>query len=215
MKRLIVQTLICLSFFAVLFSDMTAFAAETFVLSGTMLDLDGRPVEGVELFVYDSTNVRRPADFISAKTDHSGRYRITLPSGRYWGVARKRSGDKYGPLAAGDRHSGEPVELAPVMDPELTLDFTVAELRELGRNKQRIAADFLKVSGRVLGRDGVPRLGVYVYSRTGQGGAEIPEYISAWTDVDGIYTLYLPVGRHELSVAERFPPEAPLSAGRS
>ena len=43
----------------------TAAIAESAVIRAMVRDIDARPVEGVKIFLYESTNVRKPANFIS------------------------------------------------------------------------------------------------------------------------------------------------------
>ncbi len=112
-------------------------ALETFYLAGKVTDKQGKPVEGAQIYVYTSGDTKRPADFISPKSDKEGRYGIKLPAGRYWAVARARAVDRYGPLAPGDRHSGEPEEIEPGNAATVEKDFIVKEISDFGRMKQR------------------------------------------------------------------------------
>jgi hypothetical protein len=102
--------LLTLSFllYILCFSASTSRAEERALLKGTVFDIKAVPVEGAEIFIYDSTDVRRPADFISAGTGKDGSFQMDLPAGIYWAVARIRSGDQFGPLMPGDKHSGDP-----------------------------------------------------------------------------------------------------------
>jgi len=71
-----------------------------------------QPVAGAEVYLYDSKQVKRPADFISPKTKTDGSYKLTVPAGVYWAVAiLRRTGPSFGPLQVGDKHSGEPLVL--------------------------------------------------------------------------------------------------------
>ena len=81
------------------------------VIMGKVSDVDGKAVEGVMVFLYDSPDVKRSANFISARTDKEGRYRMIVPAGRYWLVARSKNIETYGPLMLKDRHSGDPERL--------------------------------------------------------------------------------------------------------
>ena len=201
--------------YAFLFSLTTLFwypttgeASANFVLKGRILDVDGKPVESGEIFVYDNTQTRRPADFISPKTGREGLYRIEIPTGRYWAVARVRSGAKYGPLMSGGRHSGEAQEIEAAAGQELALDFTVADVREMARNLRKPNDDYRNVGGRILDEDGRPVRGAYAFARREKDGARLPDFISAWSDEDGRYTLHLPSGRYHLGASTAYPPEA-------
>jgi hypothetical protein len=43
--------------------------------------------------------------------------------------------------------------------------------------------------------------------RSQTGRNQIPDYLSAWTDEEGSYTLYLPRGRYYVGYATTFPPD--------
>lgn len=181
-------------------------ALETFTLTGQILDIDAKPVTGAELFVYDSAVIRRPADFISARSGKDGRFSLVLPRQKYWAVARVRSSDKFGPLLPGDRHSGEPLILEPDETAELIQDFTVVDIREAVRQKQKIRSDFLSVTGHVVDQYGKPVRDAYAFALSEQAVRGVPDYVSAWTVENGEYTIYLPPGRYFLGVSKKFPP---------
>ena len=181
------------------------FAVETQMLKAKVSDLEGRPLEGAKLFLYDSTNVRRPADFISTLSDRAGRMQIALPPGKYWAVARFKADGKYGPLLPGDKHSGEPFEV------DLSLggadaDFVVSDIRELGQKKRTAATDALRLKGSVIDAQGLAVGHAFVYANTANEFTELPDFISAWTGDDGRFELYLPpTGRYFVSVTRQFP----------
>lgn len=170
-----------------------ASALETNPLKAKISDIEARPVEGAKLFLYDTPNVRRPADFISSLSDRSGLIQIPLSSGKYWAVARYKSDGKYGPLMPGDKHSGEPVEIDMTAG-ATEVDFVVADILELGQKKRASATDALKISGRVIDAQGEPVAQTFVFANVSEEFHELPGYISAWTANDGKYELYLPQG---------------------
>jgi hypothetical protein len=71
----------------------TARAAETSVFKGTVSDVDGKAVEGAMIYVYNSPEVRRAAEYISAPTGKDGVFRIVMPPGEYWAVARLKKAE--------------------------------------------------------------------------------------------------------------------------
>ena len=181
-------------------------AEPTFTLRGTVSDLAGQPVIDAEVYLYRSANTRRPADYISARTAGDGAYRLVLPAGNYWGVARIKQGERFGPLASGQRHSGDPVQIAIGEEPVTTQDFSVADLKEMAQRRQKVNHDVIVVSGWIFDGDGKPVAGAYAFARAGQVQATLPEYISAWTGPDGRFTLHLPPGDYHWGASRQFPP---------
>ena len=195
-----------------LFFALAVFAAtagyggeDTFTLQGVVSTLSGEPVPDAEVYLYSSRNSRRPADFISPKSDKNGAYRLVLPRATYWGVARIKKGERFGPLLPGDKHSGEPVQIDPDREKTLTLDFTVADMQELAQRREKGREELPEISGTVTS-NGTAVAGAYVYARVGRISATLPEYFSAWTDSAGRYTLKLPAGGYFLGAERTFPP---------
>jgi hypothetical protein len=194
---------------------------ESFTLQGIVSTLAGEPVQDAEIYLYSSSNTRRPADFISSKSGKNGMYRLILPRAAYWGVARIKKGERFGPLLPGDKHSGEPVKIDPDTEKTLTLDFTVADMQELAQRREKGREELMEVSGTVTS-SGKGVAGAYVYARVGRISATLPEYFSGWTDTAGRYRLKLPAGSYFLGCDTSFPPtgtsynlqEISLSAGK-
>ncbi len=179
---------------------------ESALLKGKVFDIKAMPVEGAEIFIYDSPDVRRPADFISARTGKDGSFQMDLPAGIYWAVARLRSGEQYGPLMPGDKHSGEPIEIELAPGEELENDFTVVDIRETARLKRKTREDYIKIKGRVLDNHNNPVEKIYIIANKNKERPGIPDYLSAWTDDTGHYTLYVPRGKYYIGYATSFPP---------
>lgn len=203
----------CIFLFSLLFLAMllpvspARGADDTFTLQGVISGIAGGPVKDAELYIYGTANTRRPADFISPKTGSSGAYRMILPKAVYWGVARIKKGERYGPLMPGDRHSGEPVRIDPETDTVLTLDFTVADMQELAQKREKGRAELIEVSGS-LTRDGKAVADAYVYAKTGKIALVPPEYFSNWTDESGSFSIKLPPGHYHIGFDTEFPPAA-------
>ncbi|CAG0970743.1 carboxypeptidase-like regulatory domain-containing protein [Geobacter sp.] len=184
-------------------------AAKAALLRGRVADIDGKPVAGAKLFVYDTANVRRPATFISPPSAGDGTVAITVPPGTYWVVARLKKDESYGPLMPGEKHSGEPAVMDLTAEAELAQEFTVADIRDMGRKRQAIAAELVRLTGRVLDSGGKPVANAYVFASAMKEGSQIPDYISAWTGADGSYTLMIPAGqRYYVGGSTRFPSPA-------
>lgn len=204
------RPLLCLAMaaFAAVLCSFPAYAGTTgFVLSGSIVDSDGSPVAGGEVFIYTTRATRRAADFISPPTGRDGRYRVELPPGTYWCVARVRSGGKYGPLVPEGKHSGEPREIEAAAGDEGVLDFAVADVREMARSLRKPAEGYGSVTGRVLDRNGKPVGNAYAFARKERNDERIPEFLSPSVDAAGRFSLYLPPGKYCLGGAVAFPPE--------
>lgn len=181
-------------------------AAGPLSLRGRVLDGDGQPVSGAEVYVFDSDNVKRPADFISEKTGGDGHFQLALPPGRYWTMAVQRQGAaRVGPLGSADRFSGEPLLFEGGADKQIDTDFTIISLKEAALRSHKRNEELIKVTGRILDPAGVPVAGVYAMADPAPKG-EWPQYLSTWTEADGLYTLYLPKGKIFLGVSRVFPP---------
>ena len=181
-------------------------ALEKAVFRGYVLDVKGNTVQGAEIYLYDSPDTRRSADFISAKTDDEGRFSISMPQGKYWAVARFGQGEDYGLLIPGNRHSGAPVEVDIEWSGAFEQNFTVMDIIESARLIQKIRQGYFIIKGKIADKNGVPVSNVYVFANRGMDMREIPDYISAWTNEKGKYRLYMPEGRYYVGYAREFPP---------
>lgn len=184
------------------------------VLSGLISGVDGKAVEGASVFVYAGPDIRRPADFISGRTGKDGRFRLVLPPGKYWVVARSKKTEGYGPLMPGDKHSGEPRALEMLPHTNIEADFTVADIMEAARVKSKPGDGFVKIKGRVLDAQGVPVKTGYVLANKTEKKPDMPDYISGWTDEEGHYMIYLPRGKYYVGAASHFPPGKGVRADR-
>jgi hypothetical protein len=183
----------------------SSFAAETHLLKSKISNIEGQPIEGAKLFIYDSSNVRMPAQFISSLSDRTGQVHIALPPGKYWVVARFKSDGKYGPLMPGDKHSGEPLEVDVIVS-GVEADFAVADIRELGQKKRTGATDAVCLKGRVLNSQGAAVAQAFVFANKMKEFSELPDFISAWTGEDGRYELYLSPGfTYYVGTSQHFP----------
>lgn len=180
-------------------------SAETAQLQGVIFDESRKPVAGAELYVYDSLKIRRPADFISPKTGADGRFSMHLPLGKYWAVARVRHGEKYGPLLSGDLHSGEPIELDMAQSRQV-VDFVVSDIRDLAQAKEKKRGEMQTLSGRVLDQSGKPVAAATVSAWREPATDRFPDVVSAWTEKDGSYLLFISPGRYFVTAATSFPP---------
>ncbi len=181
-------------------------AEETSALKGRVVDVSGEPVKGAMVFIYKSKDVLKTADFISAPTDIEGLFRVVLPAERYWAVARLKKAEGYGPLMPGDKHSGDPVEFEPDAGKEADKEFIIADLKDAIRMKRETMERPVRLSGRILDKDGSPLTGFYAVAYRNEEGARIPDFLSPWVDDEGRYTMYLPEGRYYVGGSDTFLP---------
>lgn len=145
---------------------------------------------------------------MSAASDGNGLYRVVMPPGKYWAVARLKMTEGYGPLMRGDKHSGEPVEIELSADRETDMDFVVADLKdalEAGKIKAKASEGLVKISGRIIDEMGAPVPHAYAFASNNEKLPRIPDYLSAWVDHDGRYALYVPRGTYYVGGAVSFP----------
>ena len=184
-------------------------AQQSFILTGKITDVDGKPVAGAEISVFRGKNSKKPADFASNRTTDNGKYKVALPAGQYWAVAvLRKSGRRFGPLELGDKYSGEAVELEIGPDQQLEHDFTILDLRDAAMQAQKKNENLVRLSGRVVDKFGKPVFLAYVMVDSAPKFKDFPKYISAWTGNDGEYLLFLPPGRHYLGAETGFPPDS-------
>lgn len=193
-------------FLSLLLFASAAATEDAVVFTGRVTDVEGHPVAGARIFVYGSPEVRRNADYISPSTDGDGRFRMVLPRGKYWSIARLKKSGEYGPLMPGDKYSGEPEEIELGSGPEAVLDFTVADIRDALQKKAGERERPALIRGRILDEKGTPIAGAYAFATRSATLSGIPEHLSASADDTGGYALYLPRGRYYLGAALRFPP---------
>jgi hypothetical protein len=174
----------------------------SFGLKGTITGQDGKPVEGAHVYAYKdySKNLVGVADQVSRGSAADGSYRLEVPPGKYYIVARKRaSGSNYGPIVTGDlydyRFEQEPVTLG--RGQVRTMDFKLTALSEplffqVFTEQQRTTETGIR--GRLFGTDGRPVQGAFATAYNNSDMKRLPDFASTVTDDDGNYTLYLPEG---------------------
>lgn len=203
---------ISVAIFLLFWAPLQTLAAENFVFKGQIVDTANKPVVGAEVYVFNSANVKRPADFISNRTGGDGYFRVELPPGHYWTMAIMRvSGASYGPLGKDDKHSGETIEIDSAGKTEFIKDFTVMDLREAARANQKRSETVIKISGRILNNEGLPVEMAYALADPQRKFGEMPLYLSLWTGAEGRYVLFLPKGKFFIGASKDFPPKSDYS----
>ena len=153
------------------------------------------PLPKAYLYVYQETgkDFKGPAYLIQPV--EKGQFRVNLPPGRYWLLARKRlRGGQYGPIETGDYFSyyhGNPVTVTAGQMREARIE-TVARLSIF--EDETAGAPFRGVRGKVVDGGGraIARVHVFAYRDSAMKGA--PDYFSPPTGKDGVFELALPEG---------------------
>jgi len=169
-------------------------------LSGTVLFQD-QPLSGAQIEIYlKEEQDRATLPFATTSSDTAGRYRIALPSGRYYLIAKKKVESGGGPtrmlMAAAPLNpldlQGGSKELAPF------------NLREMGRDGALVAEADTGVKGRIVhDRKPVANAFVYVYSEKSAGliGPSYGEAVRSASD--GTFSIPLPAGNFYLAARKR------------
>lgn len=212
-RRLLKAFTVCLAIVvAFTAGGVVSAAGSSYTFSGLITDAGGQPLTGAEVSFYSSSNVKKPADFVSNRTASDGAYRAILPAGDYWAFATlRKDGRRFGPLGLEDKHSGEAVSVRVGDGEDMHLDFVVLDLRAAAKKVQKKNEALLRVSGRILDGSGAPVPLAYAMADTVQRFKEFPKYLSAWTDASGEYLLFMPKGTYYLGASAGFPPDAAYS----
>ncbi len=151
-----------------------------------------QPLERTYLYVYKKTDsdFKGPAWFIQPV--EKGRFRMSLPPGDYWLLARKRlKGGQYGPIEIGDYfnfYHGNPVHVEKGELKNIQLE-TITRLSMLEEDPDLV---FSGITGTVVGPDGKPADGLRVFAYRSLTMTGTPAYISAASAEDGSFSLSIP-----------------------
>jgi hypothetical protein len=168
-------------------------------LGGT-LTVGGEPVAYAFVYIYteDAGGLIGPSYGEAVQADGEGRFQVDLPAGRYFLVARSRTdGSRSGELTPGDlngTYSGNPVEVA--RGERIKLDsFPMQPINARVQAERQAAGTFVPtdtaLTGLVADSNGEPVDGVYVFAYLDSRMVGKPVYISAPSDEDGQFQLYL------------------------
>lgn len=166
------------------------------------------PLEKAYIYAYVGNPEARAAalgivgitDHLSHGSDNDGDYKLDLPPGRYYVVARKRqSGANFGPLKPGDLYDHTLGRKAIVVKKGkyLRCDFKLRRLTEplffQGLSvSERVTNQ--GITGRLLDENGVHIPGTFAMAYKDDDMYRLPDFASTVSDDDGNYTIYLPKG---------------------
>lgn len=165
----------------------------------------GEPLERAYLYVYQEPEegFKGPGYFILPV--EKGRFRLRLPPGEYYLLARKRAkGGQFGPIEIGDYFNyyyGNPLRI----EPETVREIKIETITRLSMLEEGEAPPFRGVRGTVAGPVGDPAAGVYVFAYRDPAMTGTPDFFSAPTAADGVFRLSLPgEGPYYLLAREAF-----------
>jgi len=137
----------------------------------------------------------------AVQADDAGRFSIDLPAGRYFLVARKRAGgSRSGGLSPGDLNGIYPQNPVTVVrgQRQALATFPLAAIDAEVQAERQSAGTFTPtdtaLTGQAVDADGRPVDGVYVFAYRDSRMVGKPVYISAPSDADGRFQLYLGSG---------------------
>jgi len=157
------------------------------------LTYQGELLEKAYLYVYKdpSKGFKGPGYFIQPVA--RGSFRLNLPPGDYYLLARKRArGGQFGPIEIGDHFNyyfGNPIHIEPGQVHEVKIE-TVTRLSMLEED----VVDFQGALGQVVDAAGAPQAGLYVFAYRQAEMTGTPDFFSTPTGPDGRFELTLPDG---------------------
>jgi len=160
----------------------------------------GEPLAGAYVNIYPDaiSNLLGPSMFISLPTGDDGLYRIDVPPGTYYVVARKRlSGKPMGPLSPGDYYSEHQRIVTTVVPGKLSVvDMPLIVIRAPMFFKKGVVETTTDtgVRGRLVDAEGHPVPGGFTTAYADAEMRRLPDYVSTLSDENGNFTLYLPDG---------------------
>jgi len=159
-------------------------------ISGNLTFQD-KPLERAYLYVYKNPRegFKGPAYFIQPV--EKGSFRLRLPPGDYWILARKRArGGQFGPVEIGDYFSfyyGNPVQVEKGEVRQVNIEAIV----RMSQFEEALSSGD-ELQGKVVGAGGLPVAGLYVFAYREAGMTGSPTVFSRQTGPDGSFSLSLP-----------------------
>jgi hypothetical protein len=174
---------------------------------------EDRPLGRAYVYIYrDGGTNFRGMGLAALPTGEGGRFRVKLPPGRYYVLARKRlGGGVYGPPGKNDYigyYHGNPIEVRAGEFGQVTLETTTrVDLLEEIWFKEETGAGWFR--GTVTGPGGKPLEGLYVLFYADKGMAGAPAFVAGPTDGEGKFKVRAAEGRYRLLARSNLggPPE--------
>jgi hypothetical protein len=165
---------------------------------------DGQPLGRTRVTLYqDAATIFRGIGYASAVTNDKGDFSFNLEPGEYYVIARKRVGeDKMGPLVVGDFFGFAHANPVPVEADRFTMININASVKHL-KVKQggqditlggTVTAGGTTISGVLRDKSGKPVAKVYAAAYRDAMMTMKPDFISAPTGPDGVFTLSVAEG---------------------
>jgi hypothetical protein len=165
--------------------------------------LDGKPLERARVTLYqDGETIFRGIGYASMLTDGMGEFSFNLEEGKYFVVARKRTGDdKMGPLGEGGVFGfahDNPVPVQKDRYTVITLNTSVKLVKVKEGGQDITLGGTVKAGGTVIGgvvrrRDGKPAAGIYASAYRDPMMTQKPDFVAV-TGPDGSYAIDLSDG---------------------
>ncbi len=217
----------CLLFLSVLVLHLTAsvssaatgtekspqLVSETGVISGRILITNGAPLAWGTLMLYNAVAGPPPkpekydrTPDISRTVDSDGRFRVSVPAGKYYlGAIKRMSGDGFGVPQAGDYallsfDARGALKVYQVMAGATLEVGTIAEARRLEARDLAKQAAKTAIRGVVLDTDGKPVENALVLAYTDLSLRGKPLFVSDRSDSAGHYLLRVAPGTYYLRV---------------
>lgn len=162
------------------------------------VSVDGKPLAGVVVYVYTDLNehLKGRGLGMTAATNESGIFQVSLPPGTYYLVARQRQGGGYaGPLSAGDYIGYYPGN--PLVVRQGAVSRVAIPMLEVPEKVERMASTLFgqtSIHGRILNADGRPLAGMRAVLYADPMMLNRPLYVSQPSDEGGRFVLSFPRG---------------------
>ncbi len=183
-------------------------------IAGQVLFMD-KPLGRAYVHVFSDPGANfRGMGLASVPTGEDGRFRIKLPPGRYYVLARKRQGGgMYGPPGRDDYvgyFPGNPVTVRPGEFVPLRLEATT----RIDTLEEELFADGTSAGwfeGTVTGPGGKPAAGLYVLFYAEETMSGTPAFVAGPTDANGRFKVRAAAGKFHLLARSNL--GGPLEAG--